>query len=85
MRWVFNIWITLSDIRDLCRPGGTSWLVAPDYLINFFMRADHWLSSIWMLGCRPFFLRCSYNFVTARSIYVLARDVSGSARMASLL
>ena len=68
---------------DRCRPGGTSWCVAPDSLINFFISSEHSLSSIYRCGCRPLSLRCSYNFVTARSSYVLVRDVSGSAMMMS--
>ena len=84
MRWGLIVWIYLYTIRDRCRPDGTSWCVSPAYLINFFIRAEHSLSRICRRGCRPLYLRCSYNFFTVRSSSVLARDVSGSARMASL-
>ena len=41
MRPALNVCIALSDIRDFCRPGGTSWFVSPTSLINFFIREDH--------------------------------------------
>ena len=50
MRGALNFWITISSIKDRCRPGGTTWCVAPNYLINFFMREDHSLPSIFMRG-----------------------------------
>ena len=84
MSWSLNVWIDLSYIRSRCRPGGTSWCVAPDSLINFFVRAEHSLLSIWRRGFRPLSLSFSYNFVTGRTIYFSARDVSGFARMVAL-
>ena len=85
MWWDLNVWVALSTIRDQCRTGGISWCVDPASLINLFIRAEHSLSRSRRRGCKTLYLRCSYNFVTAWSSSVLARDMSRSARMESLL
>lgn len=50
MRWSLDDWVALSDIRDRCNPGGTILCVAPDSLINYSIRDEYLLSSMYKHG-----------------------------------